>query len=168
MDIKNNIKVLGIGSPFGDDQLAWKVLDLLQQNPHLQKYIPQPIFIEKLDRPGLHLLNLIQETRTVFLIDAVKTNTVPGTMHRLKNQEIESFNSQLLSSHGIGVGEALRLGRALNNLPQDIILYGIEISSQPSGFNISPKINRSIVQLAEQLANELNDLLILYRNDASC
>jgi hypothetical protein len=38
----------------------------------------------------------------------------------------------LLSSHGFGVAEALALGRALEELPPRVFIYGIETGQAPS------------------------------------
>jgi len=62
----------------------------------------------------------------LILIGAVKTGAPLGTIQLFCNAEIEQVYSPA-STHNIGVGYALKLGRELNLLPKHVILYGIEI-----------------------------------------
>ncbi|WP_051131846.1 hypothetical protein [Legionella tunisiensis] len=62
----SELLILGIGSPFGDDRLGWEVVHLLQQKKALHIYSARQLQIMSCDRPGLNLLNLMQNARTVF------------------------------------------------------------------------------------------------------
>lgn len=117
--------VLGVGSPFGDDQLGWCAAQLLQKRAELQPFSTR-LKIDWSDRPGLRLLELMKEADTVFLIDAIKTGAPIGTIHRFVNKEIHGLSSEL-SSHSFGVLETLQLGFSLNSLPPKVLLYGLEI-----------------------------------------
>ena len=122
----NELRVLGIGSPFGDDQLGWEVVKLLQKSIDLNQFTSDQVQLSCCDRPGMYLLALMRDANTVFLIDAIKAGAACGTLHRFKNQEIEAMSNPL-SSHTLGVAEAMKMGRALDDLPPNVILYGIEI-----------------------------------------
>ncbi|EHL30424.1 hydrogenase maturation protease [Legionella drancourtii] len=150
----NLIKVLGIGSPFGDDQVGWKVAEALKK--HISKYanIPQHVLIESHDRPGIRLIELMREASTVFIIDAVKSNSEIGKIHRFKNKEIFASENRF-STHDIGVSQALQLGGALNALPDNIILYGIEIDTIEFGSNLSQRVKCAMEQVVVQLTNEI-------------
>lgn len=54
------IKVLGIGSPFGDDQAGWKVAEALKQQLSVCPSISAYVHIESIDRPGIRLIELIK------------------------------------------------------------------------------------------------------------
>ena len=103
---------------------------------------------------GFDLIELMSGASTVFIIDAVKSNSEIGTIHRFKNNDIfESENR--LSTHDMGVPEALQLGSALNALPDNIILYGIEIDTIVFGTTLSPRVESAIEQVVVQLKNEI-------------
>lgn len=150
--------VLGIGSPFGDDQLGWEVVKLLQQKKSLVQFIPEKLFMDYCDRPGVRLLELMKPARTVILIDAIKAGDKIGALHIFKNQEIENIGSRL-STHAIGIAETMKIGAAMHELPENVILYGIEIGETPYQFNISKPIQVAINKLSDQLEKEL--ILIL-------
>jgi hydrogenase maturation protease len=154
----STIKVLGIGSPFGDDQVGWKAIEILRQRDTFQRYIPRFLHMESYDRPGVRLLELMQGAKIIFLIDAVVTGNAIGTLYRFQNKEIEELKC-LLSTHDIGVAQTLQLGRVLDQLPDNIIFYGIEINSENSGKNISSLIEPTLNQLIEYVENEVIEIL---------
>lgn len=154
----NELHVLGIGSPFGDDQLGWDVVKLLQQQPTLSGINPQQLHLEYYDRPGMHLLKLMVPAQTVFLIDAVKTNAAIGTLHCFQNEEIENI-SGTLSTHDFGIAEVMQMGKALQLLPQKVVLYGVEIGDSSCQFTLSKPIKQAIKRLSTRIEKDILSLL---------
>ncbi|KGP63355.1 hydrogenase [Legionella norrlandica] len=153
------IKILGIGSPFGDDQVGWLVAEGLKKELDLSPDIDRKVSVECHDRPGLRLIELLDSQQVVFLIDAVKSGGTIGTIHHLKNSEIYTLKNAL-STHAIGVVQALQLANSLDVLPEHIILYGIEIGDAttfPS--TLSKSIEKTIPLVIAQLKRELDCFL---------
>ena len=152
--------VLGIGSPFGDDQLGWKVIELLEQSQALNRLMPKRLQLACCDRPGMQLLELMHSAQTVFLIDAVKTEEALGTLYCIQKEDIETFGTTL-STHGLGLAEALKVGVALQVLPQTMVLYGINIGDIPFQFTLS-KLNADRVKvLSVQIERAILGVLVL-------
>lgn len=149
--------VLGVGSPFGDDQLGWETINVLQALTTLHQYSSR-LTLLSCDRPGVQLLELMKGASTVFIIDAVKTGAPMGSIHHFQNKEIEGLTSSL-SSHAMGVAQAIELGRILNVLPTEIHLYGIEIGTLEFQFKMSKPILKAVNQLTVQIEKDI--LLIL-------
>ncbi|HAU1152439.1 TPA: hydrogenase maturation protease [Legionella pneumophila] len=156
----NLIKVLGIGSPFGDDQVGWLVADCLKTELSKEHCISKTLIIESHDRPGLRLIELMNPAKVVFLIDAVKSGCAPGTIHRLKNNEIFTFQNKL-STHEMGVAEALQIGDSLNALPEHVILYGIEIDSIAFNATLSKSVGKAMKAVVIQIKKEIEAALKL-------
>jgi hydrogenase maturation protease len=154
----NKLHVLGIGSPFGDDHLGWDVVKRLQQQPSLVHFSPRQLHLEYCDRPGMHLLELMRAAPTIFLIDAVKTGASIGTLHRLQNEDIETL-SDTLSTHALGVAEAMKMGAALQLLPENVVLYGIEIGDVHGQLTLTAPIKRAIKTLTAQIERDILSLL---------
>lgn len=150
----SDLRVLGIGSPFGDDQLGWEVIKLLQQKPSLYPFMPHQLQLRCCDRPGIHLLELMRDASSVFLIDAVKTGAAMGSLHYLKNEEISQIASNL-STHALGIAEAMAMGAALQELPSSVVLYGIEIADIQVQFTLRPSIADAIHALALRIENDI-------------
>ncbi len=117
------IRIIAIGSPFGDDNISFRVMDEIKPNL-LHKY--PSIDICYLDRPGMQLINEIQGTTCAVLIDAVLTDTAPGQVLQLEESQLDSKNNTL-SSHDLSVAEAIKLARQLDVLPEQLAIVGIGI-----------------------------------------
>lgn len=117
------ILILGIGSPFADDQFGWLVTDQLEQElEHCDNLV-----IESVDRPGLNLLNYLnKDYEKIILVDAVYAKTEPGKIYHFKAEQILSFDG-FLSSHSIGVAPSLALAQALSMNINNIEFLGVEI-----------------------------------------
>ena len=142
MNVKPNTLVLGIGSPFGDDQFGWLVAKKIQAK--LIKLQQDNIKIEIADRPGLNLLRFLEMNyQKIILVDLVNAQVEPGHTFDLKAKEILQF-SGFLSSHNIGVGPSMALADALN-LPIDHVhFYGV----QGQRFYVKDMQLSSVVKLA--------------------
>ena len=143
--------ILGIGSPSGDDQAGWMVVDALRARG---VQTGREIVIDKLDRPGAALLTLIEQADRAILIDAMQGNGQPGTIRRFDQQNWPAYRGGL-SSHGFGVLDALMLGRELGSLPPRVDLYGIEIGDAAPGRESGAVIQDAAQLLADSLAAEL-------------
>jgi hydrogenase maturation protease len=146
------VRVLGIGSPSGDDQAGWLTVDAL-----LAGAMPcgGEVMIEKLDRPGASLIPRLEDASWVILIDAMQSNGQPGQVRHFGEEDWPDYR-QGLSSHGFGVLEALSLARELGSLPPRLDLYGIEIGSDLPGAPPAAAVQDAARQLAQRIAGELS------------
>ncbi|MCU7844512.1 MAG: hydrogenase maturation protease [Candidatus Thiodiazotropha sp. (ex Monitilora ramsayi)] len=112
------IRVIGVGSPFGADQLGWMAID------HLATLGLVECELLKLDRPGSRLLDHFRDVSSVVVIDAVAVNDRPGGVSALSLSDLQQIQCTP-SSHGFGLAETLALGGQLGKLPTDFHLIGI-------------------------------------------
>jgi len=129
------VLILGVGSTFGADQLGWHAVDGLAQGGMAEQFPPLAIEFRQSDRPGSALLNLLQGYGCAIVIDAMRAAVAPGTIRRFTPAQL-SAETGLISSHGFGVAEALALGRVLGQLPEQLIVYGIEIGTDLANHNL--------------------------------
>jgi len=131
--MKPACRFIGIGSPFGADQLGWESLDQIQtiyQDNEKFEFL-------KLDRPGSDLIRHLQNIDQVILIDAIQSGIQAGDPISLSIDDIKT-NPALTSSHDFSLAETLTMAATLKKLPNDLLIIGIE-----AGNNIQeiPKIN---------------------------
>ena len=117
-----NKRIIGIGSPFGADQLGWQAIDLLSNTSLIE------CELIKLDRPGSELIRYFDMDKALVLIDAVQADGIPGTPMPLKMSDLSGIHCQT-SSHGIGVAEALQMAELLGLIPHTMLLIGIATGS---------------------------------------
>lgn len=147
----NPVRILGIGSPSGDDQAGWLVVDAL-----LARGVTagEDIAIEKLDRPGARLIAWLDHAPWVILVDAMQSDGPIGEIRHFGAEDWPAY-SQGLSSHGLGVLDALLLARELGSLPSRLDLYGIAIGSASPGAHVRSEIRAAAAQLARHIADDL-------------
>ena len=158
----SRIRILGVGSPSGDDQAGWLVIDALS-NSGLRT--GGDLHIEKLDRPGVSLIPLLAQADWVILIDAMVSSALPKAPgeSRARAGQIRHFDKQSwpdyhhgLSSHGLGVLESLSLARELGELPARMDVYGIEAERVQTGCPAGETVQASAQRLAAHIAGELS------------
>lgn len=95
--------VLGLGQDMGgDDAVGLHVVRALRRGGVLAREVAE----------ASALLPLLEEGRRVVLVDAVVGGGTPGAVLRLACDALRTDVTPL-SSHGLGVAEALELGRTL-------------------------------------------------------
>jgi hydrogenase maturation protease len=134
------IRVIGIGSPFGDDAAGLEVARKLAAAT-----LPGCEIIAA-DRPGATLIDLLDGADAVILIDAVKSGSEPGMIHDLDLGDIDRLGAGLVSSHDFGVAAAMVLASKLGRVRAHGRLLGIEISPDRGRTldAISPPVSEAI------------------------
>ena len=153
----NRVRILGIGSPSGDDQAGWLTVDALAA---CGVHADRELAIEKLDRPGANLISLLENTDWVILVDAMQSGGQPGRIRHFDRSEWPAYHHGL-SSHGLGVLDALLLAQALVSLPPRLDLYGIEIGSADPDGEPGACIQQAARQLARHIVTELNAAMLI-------
>lgn len=125
------ILVLGIGSPFGTDNVGWMVIDKLEKikNAHPERY--GNLSLHSLSRSDTGILELLSDYQYCIIIDAVILNgdSFSAQDFRVREVGLEEIDTcpDKFSSHGFGLGATLQLGKAMNMLPGKLEILGLEI-----------------------------------------
>ncbi|HYA18874.1 MAG TPA: hydrogenase maturation protease [Bryobacteraceae bacterium] len=136
------MRVIGIGSPFGDDAAGLEAARILARNP------PPGCEVLAADRPGAGLLELLDTSKPVILIDAVRSGAAPGTLHELSFDDLDRCGSRFVSSHELGVGASIQLARKLGCAPAPGWVLGIEIP--PETVRIPCPLSRTVRRAVKQ------------------
>lgn len=140
-------RVIGVGSPFGDDTAGWRVIE------HLQGRGLPGVELVRLDRPGAGLIPWLDGADHVVVIDALRSGTEAGTVSLLEPEALAGLPASP-SSHGLGVAHALQLASAIGALPPRLDIYAIELGTV-DGDGLSPAVERAALDLADRLASLL-------------
>lgn len=137
------IRIIGLGSPFGDDDAGWRVLDRLRGR------LPAAIDLQTLDRPGAALINWFEGVTHLLVIDAISGCPTPGKVLHLVPDELRPPIGQL-SSHHLDLPQTLALASAIHRLPARIEIIGVSLGD-PNERN--PAVEAGCARLAEELAD---------------
>ncbi len=155
----SGIKIIGIGQSMrGDDAAGLRAVRLWQEQFQDRRDRPH-IEVELAELPGIGLLNLIDGVRVVILVDAVRSGSKPGTVSVLSEKQLDAFANGSSSAHGLGVADTLALGRKVlpSQMPEKLILIGIEAGDISLGETLSEGVQMAIpeaARLIEQIAND--------------
>jgi hydrogenase maturation protease len=158
----STIKVIGIGQSLrGDDGAGLAAVRLWNEiYPHQRDR--QNIHVELAELPGVSLLGLLEGATLAILVDAVSSGALPGTVHQLAEDQLDTFGDSSASAHGWGVAETLLLGRNLfpSQMPRKLILIGIEAGQLSLGEQLSPAVEASIPEVARLIEQCISAALI--------
>jgi hydrogenase maturation protease len=142
-------RIIGVGSPHGDDAIAWRLVEALQQ-----QYLPNTEAVAV--RDAADLLEKLADCRTAIVVDACQSGAVPGTIFRLEWPDRRVLGRKSTSSHALGVGDALALAARLGRLPPRLIVYGIEVANCRPGSSLNPAVEQALPDLTRRICSELN------------
>jgi hydrogenase maturation protease len=143
------VLVIAVGNVFrGDDgagpQVAARVRTL---------DLPRVTVVDALGDVGL--IDLWTGHDHVILLDAVRSGAAPGTVIRRDLLAAplprEWFH---LSSHQLGIADAVELARTMGRLPPRLVFIGIEGEAFESGVGLSPRVTAALDDAARLVERE--------------
>jgi hydrogenase maturation protease len=143
--------VIGLGTPErGDDAAGLEAARLLAP------LAPAGTRVLALPGQTAELLDLWTQAPLAVVIDAVVSGAAPGTIHRVdgRNGRLRGA-SYRRSTHDIGLADIVALGRALDRLPQRLVIVGIEVQSCSVGAGLSALVRRGVRQAVGAVLTEL-------------
>jgi len=146
----DQLLVIGVGNRFrGDDAAGLVVAE------RLKRFCLPNVDVKLLPSGGLGLIDAWQEADSVIIVDAVRGTGVAGGIVRVSQKELGRLPVLgTVSSHGFGVGEAMRMAQALGVLPDRLMIYGIEAKNFGPGSALSPEVAEAVEHLVQLIAQE--------------
>jgi len=144
--------VIGIGNlDRGDDGVGRAVAQWLRGK------LPPEIEIMEHDGEATMLLAAMQGAEAVYLIDACVSGAAPGTVRRFDVvREPMPQHAFSLSSHGLGLGDAIELARMMDQLPPRCIVFAIEARGVHPGAEMSPEVAAAVARAGEMVRMEFS------------
>jgi hydrogenase maturation protease len=155
--VSPEIVVIGVGNALrGDDAAGLEVAARLGHEP----VIGPGIAVVRHDGEAIDVLERWRGARGVVLVDTVRSGAPAGTVHRIDaSAEPLPLTRRRASSHTIGLGEAIELARTLGELPERVIVYGVEGVRFGAGDGLSEAVAGAIEPLADAVCREARSLI---------
>jgi hydrogenase maturation protease len=142
--------VVGIGNPFRkDDGIGPAVATQIERQslPGVRVVIS--------DGEPAGLLEAWAGADLAVVVDAIyRMPASPGRIHRLTASQLESGGTAA-SSHGFGLPDALRLGRALEQLPGRVVVFAVEAADTGAGTELSKPVAAALPEVVAAVMTEL-------------
>jgi hydrogenase maturation protease len=149
------IGIIGLGNPLRSDDGIGIIL--------LNKIIEQKnIFsknIEYIDggTGGLNLIHDIAKFDVILFIDAIDFKGKIGETVFLNQEELVSKKIPIrTSTHQNDILKIIQLSKSLNELPEKIFFYGVQIKDTSIGSNLSNEIYEKFNEILSQLVININ------------
>ena len=140
------LRVVGIGSPFGDDRVGWQVVEALRDLAH-ESGVEAALCAD----PASELLGLLRGAESVIVVDGIRSGATPGTLVRCMRADLNA-GPGALSGHGVSIPQLLDLAETLGELPAEIEFFGIEIdSAHLCAGSLSPAVEAAIPRLVTMI-----------------
>jgi len=95
--------------------------------------------------------------RRACVVDAMVSGAPPGTVRRFDAAAGPLPAEVLLvSTHALGAGAAIEMGRALGRLPAALVVYGVEGAAFAIGSGLSPAVAAGAAEAAARISEELS------------
>ena len=145
--------VIGIGNPLRGDDAAGRMAAR-----RLRGTLPADVAVLEIDGEATTLLAALDGAAAAFLIDACVSGAPAGSVHRFDLAEGSLPSTVgLVSSHALGLADALELARALSQLPERCIVYAIEGRSFEPGAKLSRPMLTALGSVVRRLHDELSE-----------
>jgi hydrogenase maturation protease len=143
--------IIGLGNPLrGDDGIGVRVAQALAEQT-----LPEGVAVVDGGTQGLGLVSLFEGQQRVILIDAADMGQSPGQFVRFTLEEAElPGKDEALSIHGAGLREALLLAQALDVLPDELVIFGVQPAVIEWDSALSPQVEATLPDLIRAVLDE--------------
>lgn len=148
---EKSILVLGVGNfLLSDEGVGIHVAQQLQNMP-----LPSEVEVMDGGTGGFELITHFQGRKKVIIIDAVKTDDIPGTVFRFIPDDIPLLQQKTFSVHQFNLYELFHFVRQMTPRPE-VVVYGIvpketKIFSTELSKVVSGGIKRMLPSLLEEI-----------------
>ena len=148
------ILVIGIGNAYRRDDAVGLIIAR-----RLKQEFRDQVQVREESGEGVALMDSWRNSDAVILLDAVQTGGMPGTVYRLDARAAPiPAHFFRYSTHACGVAEAVELARALDQLPPQLIIYGVEGGNFEAGAELTPSVEDAVSEIVERIRRDLDSL----------
>lgn len=147
-----NVLVLGIGNVLMmDDSVGVRAIE------ELDKKYRFPEGVELLDggTSGMELLSYFGGRDHLIIIDALKSGLAPGTVVRVEGDDVPARFMTRISPHQLGLSDVLAAATISDQLPRNLVLFGVEPKTVELGLGLSKEVRGSLDKLVLTVIKEL-------------
>jgi hydrogenase maturation protease len=143
--------VIGVGNEFRRDDAAGAAVVAL-----LARQVPAGVTLAVNDGEPTRMIEAWTDVPLAIVVDAVRAEpAVPGRLHRLVLDHPAVGPVGPVSSHGLGLDDAIGLGRALDRMPGRLIVHAVEAGDLSQGTGLTPPVAAVIDTLAAAILRDL-------------
>ena len=144
--------VIGVGNEFRrDDGIGPEVVS------RLRAQTAGTVQLLVCDGEPARMIEAWDGASLAVVVDAVMASSppVPGRLHRIELDRADGWDIRPVSSHGLSLGDAIGLARALDRMPERLILHAVEAADFRLGVGLTPAVAAAVAPLAAAVLRDL-------------
>ncbi|MFF4534316.1 hydrogenase maturation protease [Streptomyces sp. NPDC001407] len=156
MEVSARIAVVGVGNEFRrDDGVGPAIIARLRERA-VGRPLPAGTRLSSCDGDPGRLIELWEEAELAVVVDAAHAHPGhPGRVHRVELDKHGAWQTGTASTHGLGLGEAVELSRALRRMPGHLVVYAVEGADSSLGTGLTPAVVAAVEPLAERIEEDI-------------
>lgn len=150
MSNSSNVTIIGMGNLLLQDEgIGVHVARALQK-------MTLPYGVEVIEGgTSPELFSYIESTGKLIVIDAMETGDTPGSIYRIRIDDLTTEVAGLNSIHEINLVSILKLMRMLDKNPQETVIIGIQPKDMDCGIELSAKLREKIPEIIRVVLEEI-------------
>jgi len=146
------IVVLGVGNILlTDEAIGVNAIEELGR----RYQVPPEVELIDGGTSAMELLDDLANCDLLIIADCVRAGKPPGTLLRLKDEEIPALFRTKLSPHQVGLPDVLATLIITGEAPEHTILFGVEPESLATGMGLTATVAAVLPGLVEAIAAEI-------------
>lgn len=107
---------------------------------------------------GIELLRHIRHRKHLIIIDAMTFDQKPGTVMRVEGEDVPAAFRTRISPHQLGLSDLLAAAMLTDELPENLVLFGVEPESIDIGLDLTDTVEASVDKLIGAVTDELRTI----------
>jgi len=152
-DAERRVVVIGVGNEFRrDDGVGPQVL------ARLRECVPAFVQLVVSDGEPARLIEAWAGASLALVVDAIRAQAATiGRLHRFELDRDDVDEVRAVSSHGLGLGDAIGLARALDLMPDRLVVHAVEATEFGYGVGLTPEVAAAVGGLTAAVLRDLAD-----------
>ncbi|MBU3112789.1 HyaD/HybD family hydrogenase maturation endopeptidase [Clostridium lacusfryxellense] len=142
--------IIGIGNILlQDDGVGVHVIKQLENEK-----LPSTIELVDGGTSTLDMLGFFLDYKKIIVVDCLRAGLEPGTIYKIKPEDIKSYKKENLSIHDVQILDVVRMANMMNKYPQ-VIIFGIEPEKIAVGLEMTQTMVTKIPEIIYNIKKEI-------------
>jgi len=145
-----DIVVIGIGNTIkSDDGAGVRALEMLEP------LVGDDVELVEGSVYCADMLPVLEGRRKAVFIDGIESGEEPGSIFRFTPDEVKEEKKISLSIHDFGVYELIMAARLLEQCPEELVMFCVQVKDTSIGQELSPEVAAALPRLCELVLEEV-------------
>lgn len=149
-----DMAVVAVGNPImGDDGIGAQVVETLEASTVSER---SDVTLANGGTTAFFALEAMSGCDRAIVVDAISTGAEPGTIHTFRYVD-GAFADDVpeMTMHDFSFAEALQAGRDAYEIPEEVLIFGVEPKRIEMSMELSEPIEQTVPDLVDLIHDEL-------------